>query len=164
MMLPTTEMTPELEKEFMEWAQRQEAPLRESALSLVESQHSEGWPLAAYLTKALLMLAPLLAEIRPNKKTKKNLSSYALMVFKTMAALMNANAGRPMSLIELMDTLEGSSPLRNAMTLFDLRILSLERAAHLAGLSQSEFLTELGKAGITPFQYTVEEVLAEAVA
>lgn len=40
--------------------------------------------------------------------------------------------------------------------------VSQGRAAEIAGLSRSEFIDALGRFGVSPFQYTAEEVLAEA--
>jgi predicted HTH domain antitoxin len=51
--------------------------------------------------------------------------------------------------------------LEDAMTLFDLRVVSLGVAARLANVSISEFIDALGRAGIPVFQYNPEEVLAE---
>jgi predicted HTH domain antitoxin len=51
--------------------------------------------------------------------------------------------------------------LEDAMTLFDLRVVSLGIAARIANVSVSEFIDALGRAGIPIFQYGPEEVLAE---
>jgi predicted HTH domain antitoxin len=49
-----------------------------------------------------------------------------------------------------------------AVKWYELQRVSQERAATIAGLSRSEFLTALGQFGVTPFQYTAEEVRQEA--
>ena len=41
-------------------------------------------------------------------------------------------------------------------------MLSQERAAKFAGLSRAEFLGGLGRFGVSPFQYTAEEIIEEA--
>lgn len=38
-------------------------------------------------------------------------------------------------------------------------MISQEKAAEIAGLTRAEFIFSLGKFGISPFQYTVEEIL-----
>jgi predicted HTH domain antitoxin len=53
------------------------------------------------------------------------------------------------------------SMLNEAMRLYDLRSVSLGRAAHIAGVSISEFIDALGRAGLSVFQYSAEDVLAE---
>jgi predicted HTH domain antitoxin len=40
--------------------------------------------------------------------------------------------------------------------------VSQGRAAEIAGLSRSEFIDALGRFGVSPFQYTADEILAEA--
>ena len=49
-----------------------------------------------------------------------------------------------------------------AVKWYELRLLSQERAAAVAGLSRAEFLQALGRLGVTPFQYGPEEILEEA--
>jgi hypothetical protein len=44
----------------------------------------------------------------------------------------------------------------------ELRLISQEQAAEIAGLSRSEFLDALGRLGVSPFQYGTDEILAEA--
>jgi len=41
--------------------------------------------------------------------------------------------------------------------------LSQARAAEIAGLSRSEFLEALGRLRVTPFQYTADELIQEAL-
>lgn len=45
---------------------------------------------------------------------------------------------------------------------YELKLLSQERAADVAGLSRAEFLDALGRFGVSPFQYGPEEALEEA--
>jgi predicted HTH domain antitoxin len=52
--------------------------------------------------------------------------------------------------------------LAAAVKWYELRRVSQERAAKIAGLSRTEFLAALGQFGVSPFQYTAEEVLEEA--
>ena len=49
-----------------------------------------------------------------------------------------------------------------AVKWYELRHVTQERAAKIAGLSRTEFLAVLGQFGVTPFQYTAEEALEEA--
>lgn len=48
-----------------------------------------------------------------------------------------------------------------AVKWYELRRVTQERAAKIAGLSRTEFLAVLGQFGVTPFQYTAEEALEE---
>lgn len=52
--------------------------------------------------------------------------------------------------------------LAAAVKWYELRRVSQERAAKIAGLSRAEFLAALGQFGVSPFQYTAEEALEEA--
>jgi predicted HTH domain antitoxin len=52
--------------------------------------------------------------------------------------------------------------LAAAVKWYELRRVSQERAAKIAGLSRAEFLTVLGEYGVSPFQYAAEELLEEA--
>jgi predicted HTH domain antitoxin len=49
-----------------------------------------------------------------------------------------------------------------AVKWYELRRVSQERAAKIAGLSRTEFIDVLGQFGVSPFQYTAEESLEEA--
>jgi predicted HTH domain antitoxin len=40
--------------------------------------------------------------------------------------------------------------------------ISQGRAAEIAGISRSEFITALGQFGVSPFQYEAEEIIEEA--
>ena len=48
-----------------------------------------------------------------------------------------------------------------AIKLYELRRLSQEKAAELAGMSRGEFLLALKEFEVTPYQYDSYEVLAE---
>jgi len=52
--------------------------------------------------------------------------------------------------------------LAAAVKWYELKMLSQERAAKVAGLSRAEFLVALGRFGVSPFQYTAEEIIEEA--
>jgi predicted HTH domain antitoxin len=52
--------------------------------------------------------------------------------------------------------------LAAAVKWYEMRRVSQERAAKIAGLSRAEFLAVLGQFGVSPFQYTAEEALEEA--
>ena len=45
---------------------------------------------------------------------------------------------------------------------YELRAVSQERAARIAGLSRAEFIDALGRFGVSPFQCTADEILEEA--
>jgi predicted HTH domain antitoxin len=44
---------------------------------------------------------------------------------------------------------------------YELKLLSQERAARVAGLSRAEFLQASGRFGVSPFQYGADELLEE---
>jgi len=52
--------------------------------------------------------------------------------------------------------------LAAAVKWYELRALSQERAADLAGMSRSEFIDSLGRFGVSPFQYGADEITEEA--
>lgn len=45
---------------------------------------------------------------------------------------------------------------------YEMKLLSQERAARVAGLSRAEFLDALGRFSVSPFQYGPDEILEEA--
>ena len=62
--------------------------------------------------------------------------------------------------------LESSAPaisLDDAIRLHAAGKVSQGQGAALAGVSRAEFLDALSRAGITPFQYTAEEIIEEVV-
>jgi predicted HTH domain antitoxin len=52
--------------------------------------------------------------------------------------------------------------LAAAIQWYERRRISQAKAAEIAGLSRAEFLRALGQAGVTPFQYSADEVVREA--
>jgi predicted HTH domain antitoxin len=52
--------------------------------------------------------------------------------------------------------------LAAAVKWYELKLLSQERAANVAGLSRAEFLGSLGRFAVTPYQYGSDEILQEA--
>ena len=51
--------------------------------------------------------------------------------------------------------------LAAAVKWYELKVLSQERAASVAGLSRAEFLDALGRFAVSPFQYGADEILEE---
>jgi predicted HTH domain antitoxin len=52
--------------------------------------------------------------------------------------------------------------LAAAVKWYELEVVSQERAAEIAGLSRAEFLAELARFGVSPFQGKVADTLEEA--
>ena len=52
--------------------------------------------------------------------------------------------------------------LAAAVKWYELRRVSQERAAEIAGLSRAEFLVALGRFGVSPFQCTAAEAVEDA--
>ena len=52
--------------------------------------------------------------------------------------------------------------LAAAVKWYEMRLVSQGRAAEVAGMSRAEFLTALSRFGVTPFQYSADEILEEA--
>src|SRR5437762_13662249 len=52
--------------------------------------------------------------------------------------------------------------LAAAVKWYELKLLSQERAAAVAGVSRAEFLDALGRLSVSPFQYGADELLEEA--
>ena len=52
--------------------------------------------------------------------------------------------------------------LAAAVKWYELKALSQERAAGVAGLSRAEFLEALTRFGVSPFQYGADEILEES--
>ena len=51
--------------------------------------------------------------------------------------------------------------LAAAVKWYELEIISQEKAAEIAGLSRSDFITALSRFKVTPFQYTAVEAIDE---
>jgi len=45
---------------------------------------------------------------------------------------------------------------------YEMGLVSQEKASEIAGISREDFLMELSKYNISPFQYSAEEILHEA--
>ena len=50
-----------------------------------------------------------------------------------------------------------------AIKWYELRQVSQERAAQIAGISRAEFIAALGRYGVSPFQYGAQEIQEEAL-
>ena len=53
--------------------------------------------------------------------------------------------------------------LAAAVKWYELQRVSQGRAAEIAGLSRADFIDALGRFGVTPFQYSAEEIAEEAL-
>ena len=49
-----------------------------------------------------------------------------------------------------------------AVKWYELALVSQGRGAEIAGLSRSEFIDVLGRYGVSPFQQTADEIIADA--
>ncbi len=67
------------------------------------------------------------------------------------------------SLNESPESFRREFRLAAAVKWYELRRLSQARAAEIAGLSRSEFLEALGRLQVSPFQYTADELIQEAL-
>ncbi len=149
-------LPPEEEVRFQEWANQHGEAMRREAQAIFSNQK----PLQTLLNlfaKAVSLLQPVAREVTHHRLEP---SQFILILLQTMVALSRINEGRPYT----SDELFSRSPLEGAMVLYDLQIVPLEIAAHIAGVSQREFLDELGKAGIPVLQYSLNEVLADVEA
>ncbi len=52
--------------------------------------------------------------------------------------------------------------LAAAVKWYELKLISQERAARIAGLCRAEFIDALGRFGVSPFQYGPDEMVEEA--
>ena len=52
--------------------------------------------------------------------------------------------------------------LAAAVKWYELGLISQSKAAEVAGISRSEFLFELARFKVSPFQYTAEEIIQES--
>ncbi len=53
--------------------------------------------------------------------------------------------------------------LAAAVKWYEMRLLSQGRAAEVAGVSRAEFIHLLGRFGVSPFQSSADEIIAEAL-
>lgn len=67
------------------------------------------------------------------------------------------------SLNESPDSFRSALRLAAAAKWYELKRVSQGRAAEIAGLSRSEFLEALGRFKVSPFQYSADEVIEEAL-
>jgi predicted HTH domain antitoxin len=51
--------------------------------------------------------------------------------------------------------------LAAAVKWYELGLVSQSKAAEIAGLSRSEFIAELARFKVSPFQYTLDEIIQE---
>ena len=59
------------------------------------------------------------------------------------------------------DSFMNEMRLAAAVKWYEMHQISQAKAAEVAGLSRSEFLTALARFGISPFQYEADEIVAE---
>ena len=52
--------------------------------------------------------------------------------------------------------------LTAAVKWYEMGIISQEKAAEVAGISREDFIFSLKRFGVSPFQYSAQEILAEA--
>jgi predicted HTH domain antitoxin len=50
-----------------------------------------------------------------------------------------------------------------AVKWYELQRVSQAKAAEIAGVSRAEFLNALARLGVSPFQYTVDEIVREVI-
>jgi predicted HTH domain antitoxin len=150
-------LPPEEEEQFEAWAAQQGEAIQRDARAVYSSvaERTFWQTLASVFYKALTLTQPVL-----NEAVQQQLGpgQYLLVLLQTITALIHANAGRPFTPAEL----SRRTPLEDAITLYDLQVVSLSTAARIANISVSEFVDALGRAGVSLFQYGPEEVLAEA--
>jgi predicted HTH domain antitoxin len=60
------------------------------------------------------------------------------------------------------DAFVGEMRLAAAVKWYEVQMVSQAKAADIAGISRAEFLQALHRFGVTPFQTTAEELMAEA--
>jgi len=156
MMPLVLELPPEEEKQFEAWAAQHGEAIQQDARAVYSAvaERSPWQTMGTLFVKALTLTQPVLNEAA---KQELGVAQYLLILLQTMTALYHANGGRPFSSTELYRR----TPLEEAMTLYDLRVVSLGIAARIAKVSVSEFIDALGRAGVPVFQYNPEEVLAE---
>jgi predicted HTH domain antitoxin len=58
-------------------------------------------------------------------------------------------------------TFVGEMRLAAAVKWYEMHEVSQAKAAEIAGLSRSEFLSALARFGVSPFQYDADEIVAE---
>jgi predicted HTH domain antitoxin len=156
-MMLTLRLPPQEEQQLQQWASEQGEEVRKKADYLFASTEKPWGLLFTLFAKALTLLRPAAAQL---EKQAVPAEQFALLILQTMVALYHANAGRPYTTEELQER----SRLEDAMTLYDLEVVTMGMAARIAGVSRQRFIDELGKAGIPVFQYSAEEAITEAFA
>lgn len=75
-----------------------------------------------------------------------------------------ASAGVPLDAFvrSLLEAGLAPVPLADAVRLYSERKVSQGQAAAMAGVSRAELIEALSRAGVSPFQYSADEVLDEA--
>jgi hypothetical protein len=156
MMQLVLQLSPEEEAQFEAWAAQQGEAIQQDARALSAAVAGRaGWEtLLTLFLKAGTLTQSILGE---TVRQQLSVGQYLLLLLKTMTALYHANGGRPFTPTELFRR----TPLDDATTLYDLRVVSLGTAAQIAKVSVSEFIEALRRAGVPVFQYGPEEVLAE---
>lgn len=149
----TLDLPQEEEAQFWQWAHTHGTAIERDAELIY--RRSEALPFLLNLfTKASLLTRDVLDEMNTEDIGR---GRYLLLLLQTMVALSNANGGRPYTFEEL----NRRSRLEDAITLYRLQVVSTGTAARIAQVSRSAFLDALGKAGVSAFQYSAEDVLAE---
>lgn len=59
------------------------------------------------------------------------------------------------------DTFVDEMRLAAAVKWYEVQLVSQSKAAEIAGVSRAEFLAALNRFGVTPFQYSAEEIIQE---
>ncbi len=152
-------LPPDEEAQFEAWAARQGKEVQQDARTVYSAvaDRSPWQALATVFFKALTLTRPVLNEAA---EQQLGAGQYLLILLQTMTALYHVNGGRPFTPAEL----SARTLVEDAMTLYDLRVVSLNTAARIADVSIAEFIDSLGRAGIPVLQYSAEEVLAEVAA
>src|SRR5438045_3673115 len=147
-------LPPEEEAQFEAWAAQQGEAVQRDARALYSAvtERSGSATRVPLFFKALTLTRPVLDEAA---QQRLGAGRYLLLLLQTMTALYHANGRRPLAPPELA----GRTPLEDAITLYDLGVVSLGIAARIAHVSVSDYIAALGRAGMSVFEYTADEVL-----
>ena len=74
---------------------------------------------------------------------------------------MEKNDEHYISIFQDQEGLSRELRLAAAAKWYEMGMISQEKAAEIAGLSRTKFIFSLSKYGVSPFQYTVEEIREE---
>src|SRR5207244_12507789 len=132
-------LPPEEEAQFEAWAaQRGEAVQRDARAIYSAATERKPWQvLTTVFFKALTLTQPVLSEAA---RQEIGLGQYLLILLQTMTALYHANGGRPFTTGELFQR----TPLEDAVTLYDLGVVSVGIAARIAHVSVSDVIDGAG--------------------